>query len=262
VGQSELHQVKHAEGVAEAAMVRPRIGQVTDPKLVDTAQALYFGRIQQLEQPLVGLPLDADVVLKRIPKDLGGHSNSISNKDVAGECFGAPDQGIALIEPLEFAGAGDRFGPVVFLPAEKNKSGAYFKVTDIGFEQFLGSALVRGHLLRPVSSLGRGFQRGQSSLRILRQRIVILLTGEVPDMLFPEQAQGSHLVRTLGDVGRIGSEKMQCEFIVERAAGGLEKEDNFLEPLSSAKLSPPLHQFRQLVPCHGFSPPEANSSFT
>jgi hypothetical protein len=63
VAQRQLHQVQYTEGVTETAVVSPRISEVTDAELVYATQALDFSAIQQVKQPLVRVPIDANVVV-------------------------------------------------------------------------------------------------------------------------------------------------------------------------------------------------------
>ena len=44
-----------------------------NPALVDAAKALYLGAVQQLEEPSVPLPVDADIIVKRVSDDLRRH---------------------------------------------------------------------------------------------------------------------------------------------------------------------------------------------
>lgn len=57
-------------------MVGTGICEVADAELMDTPQSLNFGAVEQFDKPAVTLAVDADVVVKRVPEDLGGHAVS------------------------------------------------------------------------------------------------------------------------------------------------------------------------------------------
>ena len=68
-----LHQVDHAQAVAQPVVIGAGIGQVADPQLMDSAKPLDLGAVEQLEQPPIPLAVDADVVIQGIADDLRGH---------------------------------------------------------------------------------------------------------------------------------------------------------------------------------------------
>jgi len=73
-----LHQVQHSQAVDQAIVVRPRISQVADSQLMDAAQALNFRRIEEVKEPLVSISTDGDVVVQRVPKNLGRHGSPMA----------------------------------------------------------------------------------------------------------------------------------------------------------------------------------------
>jgi hypothetical protein len=72
-----LHQVQHAQAVSEAVVIGSRISSVADAELMDAAQALNFGRGEKIKKPLISIPIDADIIVERVAKNLVGHGSSL-----------------------------------------------------------------------------------------------------------------------------------------------------------------------------------------
>jgi hypothetical protein len=68
-----LGQVKDAQAMGEAAVIGAGVGDVAETELMDPPQALDLGTIQQIEEPTIPAPVDADIVVQRVAEDLRGH---------------------------------------------------------------------------------------------------------------------------------------------------------------------------------------------
>jgi hypothetical protein len=177
-----LHQMKHAQTVGQAVVVRTRIGQVADAKLVDAPKALYLGRIEKAKQPLIPISIDADVVVQRVSKNLGGHGSPIAMTErglvdeLAGQFLNLYEKTHVgcRVEVLELARPFDRIRPVMSLLPEVNQRGGDFKLPEIGAEQFLGLLLERGQMGSHLLAFGSCFKFLNARLRMVGEIVGVL----------------------------------------------------------------------------------------
>ena len=140
------HEVEDTQGVNQTVVIGTRVSQIANAELVNAPESLDLGAVQNIEQPTVSFPVDADVVVKGITDDLRGHDQPRSRDDLARKSlafFQEVGVGRQVLEvPCLLHGG----CPIVPLLSKENDGRSDLEFLQVGLVKFSGKRFARSHL--------------------------------------------------------------------------------------------------------------------
>src|SRR5271157_1598911 len=140
------HEMEDTQGVNQTIVIGTRVSQIAKAELVNAPESLDLWAVQNVEQPTVSLPVDADVVVKGITDDLRGHDQPRSRDDLACKRLAFFQEGGVGKQVLELPCLLHGVYPIVPLLTKENDGRSDLKLLEVGLLEFSGKRFERSHL--------------------------------------------------------------------------------------------------------------------